>query len=70
MKDILHSNLIMVVVDGLCPIDKTKTIKVLPKEVNYDENLCCKSGRNLSRRNVAECANFNEKVFLIFKSTS
>nr|XP_024215469.1 voltage-dependent calcium channel subunit alpha-2/delta-3 isoform X2 [Halyomorpha halys] len=62
VKDIPNSNLIMVVVDHFCESKyENKIIRILPTEVKYDEGHCCKIGRNLSRRNVAECANRSEK---------
>ncbi|CAH1392782.1 unnamed protein product [Nezara viridula] len=62
VKDIPNSNLIMVVVDHFCESKyENKIIRILPSEVKYDEGHCCKIGRNLSRRNVAECANRSEK---------
>lgn len=65
MKDIPNSNLIMVVVDHFCESKyENKIIRILPTEVKYDEGHCCKIGRNLSRRNVAECANRSEKVYI------
>lgn len=60
-KDISYSNLILVVINSSCPINRNITLLAQPEEVSFDKFWCCKSDRNLTRRNLAECTNYNVK---------
>lgn len=66
VQKIPHSNLILLVVDTMCPCG-SKQLSIIPQEVNYEsKNGGClhKPKDSLYRRRPPKCINYHPEVFI------
>lgn len=63
ISPILRSNLVLLVVDTICPRDTTKYVLTDPKEITKNESLACRKKETLlSRRKPVNCTNNHVEV--------
>lgn len=67
ISPIQHSNLVLLVIDTMCPRDTQHYVLTDPKEIKYNESLPCeKAGAPLSRRKPINCTNNHVEVRFVF----
>lgn len=62
---IQHSNLVLLVIDTMCPRDTQHYVLTDPREIKYNESLACEkvaSPLPLKRRKPVNCTNSHEEV--------